>query len=120
MSSSTFGYPLPAGLSIMNETAHPHHHHEDAHPTDYDASKVLIAKGVTMVVLCTVSTCMGILPMFLAKMFNWTTAGQVNPRYIYIYIFAISFLRRNSRNDRVRIAIKKRIAHALISRELKY
>ncbi|KYN38834.1 Zinc transporter ZIP3 [Trachymyrmex septentrionalis] len=37
---------------------------------------VLIAKAVTMVVLCTVSTIMGIVPMFLAKWLKWDLSDQ--------------------------------------------
>ncbi|XP_014473188.1 PREDICTED: zinc transporter ZIP1-like isoform X3 [Dinoponera quadriceps] len=58
---------------LMNET-----YGEES--SDDDPSRVLIAKGVTMAVLCIVSTCMGILPMLLAKWFKWNSTGHVNPR----------------------------------------
>ncbi|XP_011152236.1 zinc transporter ZIP1 isoform X3 [Harpegnathos saltator] len=63
---------------LMNAT--PHYHDEEALSSDDDPSRVLVAKGVTMAVLCTVSTCMGILPMFLAKWYKWDTTEHVNPR----------------------------------------
>lgn len=63
---------------LINETSH--YRNEGARLADDDPASVLIAKGVTMVVLCTVSTCMGILPMFLAKWFKWHTSDHANPR----------------------------------------
>ncbi|XP_066583562.1 zinc transporter ZIP1-like isoform X3 [Prorops nasuta] len=70
------------------ESAHRHHHdllhEEDARGTlqeNGNASQVLLAKGVTMAVLCIVSTCMGILPLLLAKWLNWSSSETVsNPR----------------------------------------
>ncbi|XP_029172450.1 zinc transporter ZIP1-like isoform X2 [Nylanderia fulva] len=58
-----------------DDDEHGHHHHDD--PLDpYKPQDVLIAKAVTMVVLCTVSTIMGIMPMLLAKWFKWDLNGQ--------------------------------------------
>ncbi|CAK9797454.1 Zinc transporter ZIP3 [Anthophora plagiata] len=51
------------------------HHHDDG-----NMSSVLVAKGVTMIILCIVSICMGILPMQLAKCLKWNTADVENPR----------------------------------------
>ncbi|XP_031826805.1 zinc transporter ZIP3 isoform X3 [Nomia melanderi] len=56
------------------------HHEEEEHHETVDMSRVLIAKGVTMVILCVVSTCMGILPMQMAKCLKWNTTGVTNPR----------------------------------------
>ncbi|KMQ90809.1 zinc transporter zip3 [Lasius niger] len=68
--------------SVMNDTSHHHddgHHHHDLSLDPHKAKDVLTAKAVTMVVLCSVSTIMGIIPMFLAKWFKWDLNGQ-NPR----------------------------------------
>jgi len=59
-----------AGLNISS------YHEGDAKDSEKD---VLIAKAVTMVVLCTVSVIMGIVPMFLAKWLKWDMSEQ-NPR----------------------------------------
>ncbi|XP_032673908.1 zinc transporter ZIP1-like isoform X2 [Odontomachus brunneus] len=69
-----------SGLSkfLMNETSN--YNGEATSSPDDDQSRVLVAKGVTMAVLCIVSTCMGILPMLLAKWLKWDTVGHVNPR----------------------------------------
>lgn len=60
----------------MNDT----HYYDDEHHHDDDPldshQDVLTAKAVTMVVLCTVSTTMGIIPMLLAKWFKWDLNGQ--------------------------------------------
>jgi len=37
---------------------------------------ILIAKAITMIVLCIVSTIMGIVPMFLAKLLKWDMSSQ--------------------------------------------
>lgn len=63
---------------LINETSH--YDKEETRLADDDPYNVLVAKGVTMVVLCAVSTCMGILPMFLAKWFKWNASDHVNPR----------------------------------------
>lgn len=52
------------------------HGEEDLKDTE---KEVLTAKAVTMVVLCTVSTIMGIVPMFLARWLKWDMNDQ-NPR----------------------------------------
>ncbi|XP_018400676.1 PREDICTED: zinc transporter ZIP3-like [Cyphomyrmex costatus] len=44
---------------------------EEKHSSEDTERDVLIAKAVTMLVLCTVSTTMGIVPMFLAKWLKW-------------------------------------------------
>jgi hypothetical protein len=55
-------------------------HDAEMHSSKQDSwEDVLIAKAVTMVVLCSVSTIMGIVPMFLAKWFKWDVSGQ-SPR----------------------------------------
>lgn len=53
-------------------------HNEEGQSKDTEKD-VLTAKAVTMVVLCSVSTIMGIVPMFLAKWLKWDMNGQ-NPR----------------------------------------
>ncbi|XP_076238730.1 zinc transporter ZIP3-like isoform X2 [Calliopsis andreniformis] len=68
-----------------NETDHHHHHHDE------DMSSVLIAKGVTMVILCAVSTCMGILPMQIAKRLKWNTADVTNPRSTRLVSLLLGF-----------------------------
>lgn len=60
----------------VNDTLH---HDEGEHPSEDTEKDVLTAKAVTMVVLCTVSTIMGIIPMFLAKWLKWDMSGQ-NPK----------------------------------------
>lgn len=59
-----------------------HYNDHDVHVTDdVNSNKVLIAKAVTMVVLCSVSTLMGLFPMQLAKWLKWNTSGNIqNPR----------------------------------------
>ncbi|KAG5316151.1 S39A1 protein, partial [Acromyrmex insinuator] len=49
---------------------------EEEHSSENMEKDVLIAKAVTMVVLCIVSTIMGIVPMFLAKWLKWDMSGQ--------------------------------------------
>lgn len=69
--------------SLMQKLTIPvHSHHEDEEHDHEDAnmSQILLAKGVTMIILCTVSICMGILPMQLARCFKWNTSGVGNPR----------------------------------------
>lgn len=59
-----------------------HKDNEDDHE-DKNMSNILVAKGVTMVILCTVSIAMGILPMRVARRLKWNTSGVENPRYQY-------------------------------------
>ncbi|KAL0131776.1 hypothetical protein PUN28_002965 [Cardiocondyla obscurior] len=59
----------------VNDTSSPDEHLSSP-DTEQDA---LIAKAVTMVVLCFVSTIMGIVPIFLARSLKWDMSGQ-NPR----------------------------------------
>lgn len=54
-------------------------YHDEDKPSKDSEEAVLTAKAVTMVVLCTVSTIMGIVPMFLAKWLKWDMSSQ-NPR----------------------------------------
>ncbi|KAG5343823.1 S39A3 protein, partial [Acromyrmex heyeri] len=49
---------------------------EEEHSSEDMEKDALIAKAVTMVVLCIVSTIMGIVPMFLAKWLKWDMSGQ--------------------------------------------
>ncbi|XP_076619168.1 zinc transporter ZIP1 isoform X3 [Colletes latitarsis] len=66
---------------LMTTTTTTNTHHEEVeHNDNANMSSVLIAKGVTMIILCVVSTCMGILPMQMAKCLKWNTAGVANPR----------------------------------------
>lgn len=67
---------------------HHHHHHDGAtnvlnerlaHEVEADGeSSILLAKGVTMVVLCSVSICMGLLPLGLAKCCKWTSTEKMS------------------------------------------
>lgn len=59
----------------LNETSF----HDEGEPSEDAEKDVLTAKAVTMVVLCTVSTIMGIIPMFLAKWLKWDLGDQ-NPK----------------------------------------
>ncbi|KYM76593.1 Zinc transporter ZIP3 [Atta colombica] len=52
---------------------------EEEHSSEDTEKDILIAKAITMVVLCIVSTIMGIVPMFLAKWLKWDMSSQ-NPR----------------------------------------
>ncbi|XP_072748012.1 zinc transporter ZIP1-like isoform X2 [Anoplolepis gracilipes] len=75
----------------MNDTSlyHDDEHHYHDHPLD-SHEEVLTAKAVTMVVLCSVSTIMGIIPMFFAKWFKWDLNGQ-NPRSTKIVSLLLGF-----------------------------
>ncbi|XP_048513105.1 zinc transporter ZIP1-like isoform X3 [Athalia rosae] len=55
-----------------------------------DGSAILIAKGVTMCVLCGVSICMGLIPMQLAKWFKWT-GNEISPRSATIISLLLGF-----------------------------
>ncbi|KAG7207375.1 hypothetical protein KM043_009036 [Ampulex compressa] len=70
---------------------HPMHVEEHHHELDVNASSVLIAKGVTMIVLCSVSTCMGILPMQMAKWLKWNTTDVTNPRSTKLVSMLLGF-----------------------------
>lgn len=72
---------LEDNLLMQRLTTTDHSHEEDEEHHKDDMSSILIAKGITMIILCTVSTCMGILPMQLAKYFKWNTSDVGNPRY---------------------------------------
>lgn len=54
-------------------------YHDEEHVSKDSEKDVLVAKAVTMLVLCTVSTIMGIVPIFLAKWLKWDMSDQ-NPR----------------------------------------
>ena len=69
-------------------TVHPFHEDQD------DDQDVLVAKGVTMVILCAVSITMGILPMQVARQLKWNTSGVENPRYVTTIIFCSTFAHR--------------------------
>lgn len=71
-------HALVSTVLSTNETSL-YHNADDHSPTKDSWEDVLTAKAVTMVVLCSVSTIMGIIPMFLAKWFKWDMSGQ-NPR----------------------------------------
>ncbi|KAF3429699.1 hypothetical protein E2986_11077 [Frieseomelitta varia] len=66
-------------------TVHPFHEDQD---NDQD---VLVAKGVTMVILCTVSIIMGIVPMQVAKQLKWNTSGVENPRSMRLVSLLLGF-----------------------------
>lgn len=60
--------------------------HDDEDHNDGNEGSVLMAKGVTMVTLCLVSMCMGIVPMQIAKCFKMVSGNQViNPRRVIGY-----------------------------------
>ncbi|XP_020288069.1 zinc transporter ZIP1-like isoform X3 [Pseudomyrmex gracilis] len=85
MSSSQY---FLAATKLLNDTElHEHDEHSTTEETEKDG---LIAKAVTMVVLCTVSTVMGIIPMFLAKMLKWNIEGQ-NPRTLKVVSMLLGF-----------------------------
>ncbi|KZC10726.1 Zinc transporter ZIP3 [Dufourea novaeangliae] len=65
--------------------------HEHDHDHDKDMSSVLIAKGVTMIILCGVSTCMGILPMQMAKWLKWNANDIANPRSTRLVSLLLGF-----------------------------
>ncbi|KOC60850.1 Zinc transporter ZIP3, partial [Habropoda laboriosa] len=73
-------------IQSYHEKEEEEHHHDDG-----NTSSVLIAKGVTMVILCTVSICMGILPMQLAKCLKWNTTDVENPRSIKLVSVLLGF-----------------------------
>ncbi|XP_076163272.1 zinc transporter ZIP1-like isoform X2 [Ptiloglossa arizonensis] len=79
--------PLMQRLMIARHA----HHEEDEHQEGVNTSSVLIAKGVTMIILCVVSTCMGILPMQMAKCLKWNTAGVTNPRSTKLVSLLLGF-----------------------------
>ncbi|XP_043272674.1 zinc transporter ZIP1-like isoform X2 [Venturia canescens] len=55
-------------------------------------SAILVAKGVTMVVLCSVSILMGLLPLGLAMCFNWSSSGKfANPRSLKLVGLLLGF-----------------------------
>ncbi|XP_058798154.1 zinc transporter ZIP1 isoform X3 [Phymastichus coffea] len=65
-------------IAVGNDTEDPVH---DDHDDEKDVGSVLTAKTVTMVTLCLVSICMGIIPMQIAKYFKIVSSNQViNPR----------------------------------------
>lgn len=69
-------------IQTLTTTFHPHDEEYEKHyHNDENMSDVLIAKGITMIILCTVSTCMGILPMQMAKCLKWNISNAENPRY---------------------------------------
>lgn len=68
-------------MERLMTTVDPHHDDHHGHLEDTNMSSVLIAKGVTMIILCVVSTCMGILPLQMAKCLKWNTTDVANPRY---------------------------------------
>ncbi|XP_014236656.1 zinc transporter ZIP1-like isoform X2 [Trichogramma pretiosum] len=67
---------VKAGLG--NGSDHDDHDHEHEHD---QTSEVLMAKTVTMLTLCVVSICMGIIPMQVARCLKITTSDDViNPK----------------------------------------
>ncbi|KAK9296613.1 hypothetical protein QLX08_009446 [Tetragonisca angustula] len=66
-------------------TVHPFHEDQD------DDQDVLVAKGVTMVILCAVSITMGILPMQVARQLKWNTSGVENPRSTRLVSLLLGF-----------------------------
>ncbi|KAK1128805.1 hypothetical protein K0M31_019953 [Melipona bicolor] len=83
-------------MSLEDETftqrnaVHPFHENQDD-DHDENMSNVLIAKGVTMVILCTVSITMGILPMQVAKQLKWNTSSVENPRSTRLVSLLLGF-----------------------------
>ncbi|XP_003493713.1 zinc transporter ZIP3-like isoform X2 [Bombus vosnesenskii] len=67
-----------------------HKDNEDDHE-DKNMSNILVAKGVTMVILCTVSIAMGILPMRVARRLKWNTSGVENPRSMKLVSLLLGF-----------------------------
>lgn len=68
-----------------------HHHdhgHGDENQGEVDIQAVLTAKTVTMITLCVVSLCMGIVPMQIARCCKLVSAEQVvNPRYFELVVY---------------------------------
>ncbi|XP_076387051.1 zinc transporter ZIP1-like isoform X1 [Megachile rotundata] len=67
------------------------HDEEEHHDEEQEMHDVLVAKGVTMVILCVVSTCMGIIPMQVAKCLKWKTSGVGNPRSTMVVSLLLGF-----------------------------
>lgn len=84
-------------IQRLMTTADSHHLELEGPPEDGNTSGVLVAKGVTMIILCAVSTCMGILPMQMAKCLKWNTADVGNPRYQRLSIQRLKFPSDNYR-----------------------
>ncbi|XP_070152854.1 zinc transporter ZIP1-like isoform X3 [Polyergus mexicanus] len=74
---------------LLASTMNDDEHHNHDHPLE-SHKEVLTAKAVTMVVLCSVSTIMGILPIFLAKWFKWDLNGH-NPRSTKVVSLLLGF-----------------------------
>lgn len=55
-----------------------HDHGSEEELTDEMAYNALIAKGITMVVLCSVSVIMGLVPLQMAKWFGWENVKSAN------------------------------------------
>ena len=71
--------------ALNASTMHAGHEEHEAGEEPADASRVMTAKTVTMVTLCLVSICMGIIPMQIAKCFKLVSSNQVvNPRYVVL------------------------------------
>ncbi|XP_076754690.1 zinc transporter ZIP1-like isoform X2 [Xylocopa sonorina] len=67
-------------MQRLMTTLHSQHEEEEDHHEDGNMWNVLVAKGVTMIILCIVSICMGILPMQVAKWLKWNATDVGNPR----------------------------------------
>ncbi|XP_076662670.1 zinc transporter ZIP1-like isoform X3 [Andrena cerasifolii] len=78
-------------IQRLMTTADSHHLEDEGSTEDGNTSGVLVAKGVTMIILCAVSTCMGILPMQMAKCLKWNTADVGNPRSTKLVSLLLGF-----------------------------
>ncbi|XP_026672652.1 zinc transporter ZIP3-like isoform X3 [Ceratina calcarata] len=66
-------------------------HADDEEEHQENESSVLIAKGVTMAILCTVSICMGILPLQVARCLKWNASDVANPRSTRVISLLLGF-----------------------------
>uniref|UniRef100_A0A0C9R6C4 Slc39a3 protein n=1 Tax=Fopius arisanus TaxID=64838 RepID=A0A0C9R6C4_9HYME len=59
---------------------------------DNDATAVLTAKGVTMVVLCSVSICVGLIPIQISRCLKWSSSeSMTNPKSLKIVGMLLAF-----------------------------
>ncbi|XP_046410797.1 zinc transporter ZIP1-like isoform X2 [Neodiprion fabricii] len=65
-------------------------HDEDDTTEDDESSAILVAKSVTMVCLCLVSICIGLIPIQVARWFKWTS-NEISPRSAKIIDLLLGF-----------------------------
>lgn len=72
---------------VANITSHDEH--DDDH-ADHDHNAVNMAKGITMLILFLISMCSGMMPVLLAKCFNWSDPNR-DPRTNLLVSSLLSF-----------------------------